>query len=113
MRCGGERGLDVAADDAAAAEDVVGVARVQWRAALGRGERVDTGFGCGERTTRIASTGVAEDGSASAPKRSLPVTLAGASSRATRAPTACPTRAAGTSTTPPAATASTASTILR
>ena len=34
-------------------------------------------------------------GSASAPKRSLPVTLAGASSRATRAPTACPARDAG------------------
>ena len=68
---------------------------------------------CGERTTRIVRTGAGHVGSASAPKRSLPVTFARASSRATRAPTARPASASTASTTTPRDAARTASTILR
>ena len=60
-----------------------------------------------------ASTVVGSPGQASAAKRSSPRTLAGASSRAVRLPTARPACGAGTSITSPPATASTASTILR
>ena len=53
-------------------------------------------WACGERTTRIVSDGNAPArGSSSAPKRSVPVTLAGASSRGARAPTARPAAGSG------------------
>ena len=57
---------------------------------------------CGERTTRKVRCGsAARAGSSSAPKRSLPRTLAGASRRATRAPTARPAFGGGATTTRP------------
>jgi hypothetical protein len=68
--------------------------------------------GCGERITRIASTPAGSPGQASAPKRSSPRTLAGASSRSARLPTDRPASAPARARPRPAAAASTASTIL-
>ena len=55
-RRGGERRIDVAADDAAAAEHVVGIARVQRRAGVGRGERGGARSRRGERGVQRIGT---------------------------------------------------------
>ena len=59
-RGAGERGVDVAAHDPAAAQHVVGIARVQRRAAIGGGERGGDRFVRGERQVADRHLGVGD-----------------------------------------------------